>query len=114
MSLASVVPNTLYAVTDFHDILTLKVVEAIELNDLFRVKTELVGDSTNENQTYPFECNFEMFYLTKQGEAYNTLVFLNIEDAINRAKSNLEEEILVKTNELSSLQLKLDKINSIV
>lgn len=104
MKSINIVPTELFAVTDFHDVLVLKITEQIECPNFFKVKTVLNELAPSEHREFQHQEYFEEMYFSLDGKPRESCVFNELSKAKDYAKKNIREEIESKQREISTLE----------
>lgn len=99
-------PTKLFAVTDHHEIIPLKVVDFKELTSTTVLTTEIDMDNPSESFEYFHETHFRKLYTSENDPTGRPSVFLNMESAKEFACKHIDEAIRVQESKLESLKRK--------
>jgi hypothetical protein len=109
----STVPNLIFAVTDFHDVLVLKVTEQAQHQDFIKVTTALNEVEPNEHREFHHKEYFEKLYFNLDGSPRKSCIFSDLCRGKAFAEKNIREEINLKKREIHILEEQAFKIVSL-
>jgi hypothetical protein len=113
LKLINIISNEFYAVTDFHDILVIKVTEQSKCHNSIKVKTILNDIEASEHRKFHHQEYFEKMYFNLDGSPNQSCVFNDLGKAKEYTKKNILEEIESKKNKINNLENKMKKIESL-
>ena len=101
------IPNTVYAVTDSLEIITLKVISQEKTSYSILVHTEIVLEEKNERLEYFHRNFFEKLNFGLDFSMPHTTVFATIEEAKKFNENSINEELQIAENNVIRLKNKL-------